>query len=351
MPRKHTLIRDIEFDDLLENFFISAVLAILAIRLFLHVTGYPQLGGNGLHIAHMLWGGLLMLVAVVLLLTYLSRPVKRFAAIAGGIGFGTFIDELGKFITSDNDYFFKPTIALIYVIFILLFLAFRAMKSLRGFTPAEYLANGMEIVGEAAAGRLHDGDKARALDYLARADGRNPVTQAMRELCRGLEASPAPGPGPLTRIGARISAYYFRLTGMRWFVGAINAFFLFEAAASFALLASLLVLFRQGRITGSVPDSLRALGVADIVSLVASAASGILIIAGALCIRRSRVRAYEQFRRATLVSILVVQVFAFYHAQLQAFLGLLLNLLILTALNYMLERERVRAPADVAWDA
>ncbi len=37
----------------------------------------PELGGHGLHIAHLLWGGF-------------------------------FIDELGKFITQDNDYFFKP---------------------------------------------------------------------------------------------------------------------------------------------------------------------------------------------------------------------------------------------------
>jgi len=33
-----------------------------------------------------------------------------------------FIDELGKFITSDNNYFFQPTISLIYIVFIIIFL-------------------------------------------------------------------------------------------------------------------------------------------------------------------------------------------------------------------------------------
>jgi hypothetical protein len=82
---------------------------------FLHLSGYPTVGGESLHIAHMLWGGLLMLVALLLLLGFLGKPVKSAAAVIGGAGWGTFIDELGKFLTHDNDYFFEPTFALIYV--------------------------------------------------------------------------------------------------------------------------------------------------------------------------------------------------------------------------------------------
>jgi hypothetical protein len=102
-------VRNIDGGSYLEAFLVSAVAAILVIRLYLELTGYPQIGGGGIHVAHVLWGGLLMLIAQVMLLAFLGKHVKRAAAVIGGIGFGAFIDELGKFLTSDNDYFFRPT--------------------------------------------------------------------------------------------------------------------------------------------------------------------------------------------------------------------------------------------------
>ena len=44
-----------------ELFLFAAVATVLLVRTFLAVSGYPQVGGGGLHIAHVLWGGLLML--------------------------------------------------------------------------------------------------------------------------------------------------------------------------------------------------------------------------------------------------------------------------------------------------
>jgi hypothetical protein len=68
------VIRDIEASDSLEIFLVSAVSAILGIRFYLYLTDYPQIGGGGLHIAHMLWGGLLMLVAM----TIRSKQEKKY---------------------------------------------------------------------------------------------------------------------------------------------------------------------------------------------------------------------------------------------------------------------------------
>ena len=50
-------------------------------------TGYPRIGSNGIHIAHMLWGGLLMLLALMLLLAFLDRSVQHLAAVIAGLGF------------------------------------------------------------------------------------------------------------------------------------------------------------------------------------------------------------------------------------------------------------------------
>ena len=52
------LQRTSEFASLHETLLLTAVATILVIRTQLWLTHYPQLGGGGLHIAHLLWGGL-----------------------------------------------------------------------------------------------------------------------------------------------------------------------------------------------------------------------------------------------------------------------------------------------------
>ncbi len=48
-------IRDLSSPYLTELWLVSAVVTILGVRLYLELTGYPQVGGATLHIAHMLW--------------------------------------------------------------------------------------------------------------------------------------------------------------------------------------------------------------------------------------------------------------------------------------------------------
>src|SRR3954454_4039341 len=99
---------------------VSGVVTVLATRTFLAVTGYPKLGGSGgIHVAHMLWGGLLMLGGLFLLLALLGETARRWGAVVGGVGFGLFIDEVGKLVNQAG-YFYRPAAGIIYLVFTVL---------------------------------------------------------------------------------------------------------------------------------------------------------------------------------------------------------------------------------------
>lgn len=89
-------------------------ITVIVTRVSLELSGYPQLGDATYHIAHVLWGGLAMFIALVLPLTFANPYIPWITAVAGGIGAGLFIDEVGKFITQGNDYFFPLAFPIIY---------------------------------------------------------------------------------------------------------------------------------------------------------------------------------------------------------------------------------------------
>ena len=156
------LPRRVDLGALLDTLLICAVVTILIVRTELYLTHYPQLGGHGLHIAHLLWGGLLMLISLSLLLAFVTPSVRQLAAVVGGIGFGLFIDEVGKFVTADNNYFFKPSAAIIYCVFIVAFVIVRQLERRSAFTRREYLLNAIEMIKDVPLLRMGDERRARA---------------------------------------------------------------------------------------------------------------------------------------------------------------------------------------------
>lgn len=107
---------------------LSFALSVMLTRLFLQLTGYPQLGGATLHIAHLLWGGLFLFIGSLAMLIFANRWVYRLGAILSGVGVGLFIDEVGKFITRTNDYFYPPAAPIIYAFFLLVVLLYLQMR-------------------------------------------------------------------------------------------------------------------------------------------------------------------------------------------------------------------------------
>src|SRR5882757_2884388 len=155
MIRVVRLVRNVEFAQLFDTFFITAITTILVVRFSLKLTGYPQVGSSVLHISHLLPGSVLMLAAILLLLGAINRAVRGFAAVIAGVGFGLVLDEIGKFITKDNNYFFHATPGLIYLTFVFLYLAVRYVAR-RQLTQNDYMANVFDLLKDAA---INDLDK------------------------------------------------------------------------------------------------------------------------------------------------------------------------------------------------
>src|SRR6266511_699235 len=179
---------------LLDTVLVCAVGTILLIRTELWLTNYPQLGGHGLHIAHLLWGGLAMLIAIGILVSFLGPFARQVGAVLGGLGLGFFIDELGKFVTSDNNYFYKPTAAIIYIFFIVFFLIARALQRRRELTPREYLVNALELAKD---GAVRDMGRRGAAAGACPARPRGPKRSARRQ-----DAGAAGGRSDFRRRGA-----------------------------------------------------------------------------------------------------------------------------------------------------
>ena len=203
------LVRNSDANRLFDTFLISSIATVLVTRLFLSLTGYPSIGGEGLHIAHLLPGGILMLTALLITIGAINRSARDVAAVLGGIGFGLFWDELGKFITRDNDYFFRPTVSIIYVSFIALYLLTRYIIR-RSYHPQDYLANAIDLIMEGAIGELDPREYARAKALLAKADTAHPMYKPTVRLLEQAKPSKDYRPFITDRIIAAIHRPFHR---------------------------------------------------------------------------------------------------------------------------------------------
>lgn len=336
MKYKNLFIRNISSGDFFEAFFVSAVTSILVIRFFLFLTDYPQLGGANFHIAHMLWGGFLMMIALILVFGFLNRSVYLSASIIGGIGFGAFIDELGKFITKDNNYFFQPTIALIYIIFVVLYFVLRRLSHGTKYTSTEYLINSLQLLEDAIVNNLDKDEKKQALAYLKKSNRQNPVVESIEHLFKTLETVHENEKHNLiTKSTDFLKNLYLKIAKTKWFSRTIIVIFLFQALG--VALQLLVINTVDGEIRFDITDTNSFIEFGKIVS---SFLAGIFVLIGIITIYRSRLSSYRYFKLSLLINIFFTQVFTFYQSQFYALVGLSINLILLISIDYLITQEK-----------
>jgi hypothetical protein len=336
---KQILYRNVRAEGNLELFLITAVSTVLLNRFFLYITGYPQIGGSKLHIAHMLWGGLLMLVTIVLNIAFLGERIRWLGVIIGGIGFGLFIDELGKFITKDNDYFFRPTIGLIYAIFVLMFLIFSSIGRARRLTDKEYELNALNQFEEAVLNDLDRSEKQRIYELLNRVENPTIVTRELRSMLKQIEAVPTPKPNRFERMLKTVDHAYARFWRHQAARNAIAIFFIVETVGFLATVV--VAFFTDFNVSIGIGDDKDTYVNTLIICQFASAfAATVVAMVGVVKLRTSRIRAYELFRWATIINLLLSEFFLFSREQFGAIPSFILNLLLLIALRYAIYEER-----------
>lgn len=187
---------------------LSFALSVVLIRLFLKLTGFPTVGRGDLHIAHVLWGGLLLFLAGLLPLILANRWVSVVTALLNGIGVGLFIDEVGKFITQNNDYFSPLAAPIIYGLFLFTVLIYLWVRRRPAQDPRSQLYRSLDRFQEMLDHDLNEQECAllrTQLGQISQSDSTPDMAQFGHTLLDYFEANlhqpPDAKPGFLERLG------------------------------------------------------------------------------------------------------------------------------------------------------
>ncbi|MEV4537054.1 hypothetical protein AB0J82_25075 [Asanoa sp. NPDC049518] len=329
---------------LLMEFIVVTVATVLSIRLALFITGYPQLGGNGLHIAHVLWGGLAMAVGVMGLLSFNGRVIRPIGAFLAGVGFGLFIDEVGKFLTSDNDYFFTPSIAIMYVVIVLLVLTIHAVHGRRPLSPRELYAAALTSAAAGVTNGMTDHSRQMALRRINAAGdlpGATAAAALVQQIPTGRDEK-----YDVSQMGSRVASRIAKALRTRPAMITTIVLLLIQAVSTLGIALLILSTFlarEAGANAVLVFDDPVPTAIGGASSIVAAAC----VVYGLVRLRQGRrVTGFRWMQRAVLIDLLLTRVFEFATYQFAAIPALAVDLLLLAALEFAI-RDAVRNEAAV----
>jgi hypothetical protein len=282
----------------------------------------------------------MMIGALILVFAFLNVPARWFAAFVGGVGFGFFIDEVGKFVTNDVNYFFAPAFSVMYVVFILLFLVAYMIRRAR-LRPHDALANALSMLREERDGALDENTKASILSLLGQANPADPLVPVLRDRVRAMPVTDRRNLSPYFVIREKLASWYQTIATRRWFAGILLTIMVIWTLAALATAATPIV----GVVADENGVDNESHGFPEWAQGASSLVTAALIIAGLIVWHRSRLRAYRFFKLAVLVALLITQVFAFYYDQLSALIGVVFLLVLYACLSYAISQEEAQKRA------
>jgi hypothetical protein len=324
-PPQRGPIRDAEGAGHVELFLVAAVITIAVTRIYLQVTGFPQIGGSsGLHVAHVLFGGVLMLVALGMFMVLLGRGSRWIAALLAGIGFGLFIDEVGKFLTQDNDYFFKPAVAVMYLFLVLTYVVGAYLVRRRALSDRELVVNGLKMMQEMAADNLDSYEASELRRMLRAASPTQPLRDPLLHVAESLTREPL----EVSRMHAFYVWMRTRAVALaKWSFLQRLGVFLFQLVLVLSVIRPTQELVQESTAFGWMWT-----GIAWLCLLQGAAAT-------VLCYRGERRRGLQIFALALTLELLIVQFFDLLDDPWLGAIRVLVNVLLLGVCHSMLYQE------------
>jgi len=286
---------------------LAGIATVLITRAYLAATGYPRIGGGGIHIGHVVWGGLLMICALTVALVWAGERARMWTALLGGVGIGLFVDEVGKYLTTTNDYFYRPAAAIIYLVFaaLLVVASFLGRDSVADVGDAsQRLATAAQIAASGLVSGLTAEERASATQLLTGCP-----EQDRDAVLRLLELAEMREPSRLTQLLARIRHWAEWVAGLRWA----------EAVAFTLLILSrvIVAIIFVAQAAGGEPHSTDA-GAVTASAVTRSLGAILVIVAVILRLRVQTLTSYRLSRAAILLDLLITEIFNFHDNQFGA---------------------------------